>query len=342
MKRRGRPISEPPGGDVACSGVSGTSPNPAKLREAIAEAVWGHLSADDVPLFCDAAGMPAGPPDLDPWKSKRRYVRTRLIGLSGPELRKIAEAVIDQYDDQELAQLLAPTGVRGVDGELKNLIFAATGPKPRIVLRDAINNIIEIVEHADTCLIFDRALNHPGLTWDELVDWWADTSSIADSDPARSLYRRLRDSLSSPPERLLFKIYGERYRGTDGGQTPALITQVYLHYDPYTMRELATRSGEVLQRQRMDFLLLLADGSRVVIEVDGKQHYAEGDTASPRLYSEMVAEDRRLRLAGYEIYRFGGFELLDSPDAEQLLRDFFDALLTRHDAGPPATPPAAS
>jgi len=33
----------------------------------------------------------------------------------------------------------------GVAGDLKNLIFAADGPKPRIVLRDAINNVIEIV-----------------------------------------------------------------------------------------------------------------------------------------------------------------------------------------------------
>ena len=47
----------------------------------------------------------------------------------------------------------------------------------------------------------------------------------------------------------------------------------------------------------MDFLLLLPRGVRVVLEVDGKQHYAGGDTASPRLYSEMVSEDRGLRPA---------------------------------------------
>jgi very-short-patch-repair endonuclease len=108
------------------------------------------------------------------------------------------------------------------------------------------------------------------------------------------------------------------------------------------MRDLASRSGEVLKRQRMDFLLLLGDGSRVVIEVDGKQHYAVGDTATPRLYGEMVAEDRRLRLAGYEIYRFGGYELRDGPEAEQLVRDFFDALLSRHESRPAAVPSDAA
>ncbi|MER5708450.1 hypothetical protein [Streptomyces sp. NPDC002122] len=60
----------------------------------------------------------------------------------------------------------------------------------------------------------------------------------------------------------------------------------------------------------MDFLLLTPDRSRIVIEVDGVQHYADATgKASPRLYSEMVAEDRRLRLMGYDIYRFGGHEL---------------------------------
>jgi len=76
----------------------------------------------------------------------------------------------------------------------------------------------------------------------------------------------------------------------------------------------------------MDFLLLVPGGGRVVIEVDGKQHYAEGDAASPRLYSQMVAEDRRLRLRGYEVYRFGGFEL-SQPSAPTMLRTFFTDLL---------------
>ncbi|MGW6898852.1 hypothetical protein ACWGF2_19930 [Streptomyces sp. NPDC054919] len=42
----------------------------------------------------------------------------------------------------------------------------------------------------------------------------------------------------------------------------------------------------------------------------------------------MVAEDRRLRLAGYEIYRFGGWELTE-PGGEQLQENFFTQLLAR-------------
>ncbi|MER6434196.1 hypothetical protein ABT272_41970 [Streptomyces sp900105245] len=42
--------------------------------------------------------------------------------------------------------------------------------------------------------------------------------------------------------------------------------------------------------------------------------------------AEMVAEDRRLRLAGDEIYRFGGWERT----RPQLVQDFFTELFARH------------
>lgn len=125
------------------------TPNPAKLRDAIAETMWACVSAHDLEHVCDALGMPPGPEGANPWDSKRRYVRNRLIALSSAEVGDMARAVAEQYEDAELAALIGPAGVHGVDGELKNLIFAAHGPKPRIVLRDAINNVIEIVELAD-------------------------------------------------------------------------------------------------------------------------------------------------------------------------------------------------
>lgn len=63
---------------------------------------------------------------------------------------------------------------------------------------------------------------------------------------------------------------------------------------------------------------MLEQGVRIVIEIDGRHHYAvqDGQTpdryiASAQRYAEMVAEDRRLRLMGYEVYRFGGHEFVD-------------------------------
>jgi very-short-patch-repair endonuclease len=311
--------------------MTSPAPNAAKLREAIAETLY-CVSANDLAHVCDALGMPPGPADADPWNSKRRYVRNRLIALSPAEVVAMGRAVAEQYDDPALTSWLAPAGVRGVDGELKNLIFAAHGAKPRIVLRDAINNVIEIVEHADKCLVYDRALTDAGgLSWGALTSWWADTSPDAGDDPARTLFTRLRTSLASPAEKVLFNAYGVRYGTENGDQAPALIPQIYLHYDPYTVRELAARDGEALKRQRMDFLLLLPDNARVVIEVDGKHHYADGDVVSARRYAEMVAEDRSLRLTGYEVYRFGGADLHpEDADAPARTQRFFDELLDRH------------
>jgi hypothetical protein len=74
----------------------------------------------------------------------------------------------------------------------------------------------------------------------------------------------------------------------------------------------------------------------VVIECDGVQHYADDQVlanqrryANPRRYAEMVAEDRALRLRGYEVYRFGGYELQEA-GVEQRLDAFFDALDGRY------------
>ncbi|MEV7077806.1 hypothetical protein AB0N88_04500 [Streptomyces sp. NPDC093516] len=47
------------------------------------------------------------------------------------------------------------------------------------------------------------------------------------------------------------------------------------------------------------------------------------------IFAGMVAEVRRLRLAGYKIYRFGGYELT-APGNRQLLEEFFTELLARH------------
>jgi very-short-patch-repair endonuclease len=86
-----------------------------------------------------------------------------------------------------------------------------------------------------------------------------------------------------------------------------------------------------LPRQRMDFLLQLPR-RRVVLEINGIQHYADDDRhASPARYAEMVAADRELRLAGYEVYRFGGHEIADRRNAAAVLDKFFDRLLAAPD-----------
>ena len=216
----------------------------------------------------------------------------------------------------------------GVEGKVKNLIFAADGPKPKIVLADAVSNDIQIVENAEYCLVYSLDLPQTGLRWTDMVGWWATLNGTKPSlEIERSLYQRLLRSLDSKPEKTVFHTYYEKFRDAYQDKLPALIPQVYLHYDPYTIRELGGIPR--LGRQRMDFLILFSNYDRIVIEVDGKHHYSVGNTASPQKYSEMVAEDRKLRLAGYELYRFGAFEL-QGKSGKELVEQFFRKLLRKY------------
>jgi hypothetical protein len=217
---------------------------------------------------------------------------------------------------------------RGVAGAAKNLVFASNGPKPEIGFADAINNDIKILSNEDSCLVYDRPIRRDGLLWNEVVVWWAAREATTSTkDAARTLGARLQSSLASDGERNFFNSYFKLYRERLGDRLPALVPQVYLHYDPAIVKTLRHRDG--LKRQRMDFLLLLPNAHRVVIEVDGSQHFSQGGTPSLALYAEMVSADRELRLTGYEVYRFGANELV-GPQAVSTIERFFSGLWARH------------
>jgi hypothetical protein len=156
---------------------------------------------------------------------------------------------------------------RGPAGSPKNLIFASNGPKPEIGFSDAIKNDIVILSNATSCLVYDRPLTRDGLLWSDLVDWWRERPGVDSDDAVRTLGLRLRTSLASDAERNLFDTYFRLFRPKLADRLPALVPQVYLHYDPAVVKLLRHRAG--LPRQRMDFLLLLPNNQRVVIEVDG-------------------------------------------------------------------------
>lgn len=187
-------------------------------------------------------------------------------------------------------------------------------------------NDIVILSNAASCLVYDRPIRRDGLLWSELVEWWRAQDPTSD-EPARVLGERLDASLASDAERTLFSTYFKLYRSRLGDALPALIPQVYLHYDPAVVKLLRHRPG--LRRQRMDFLLLLPGHQRVVIEVDGSQHFSAEGKPSLALYADMVSADRGLRLAGYEIYRFGSNELVGA-NAPAEIEGFFDRLWALH------------
>lgn len=131
----------------------------------------------------------------------------------------------------------------GVGTPAKNLIFAANGPKPELVLRDAVNNDIEITRNGEYCLVFDQPIPADGLTYSQLIEWWRKRQGAPEDSPAREvgldLHNRLRASLDNNPVELrIFDAYAARYKD-HGFDIPALIPQVYLHFDPATPRPSA-------------------------------------------------------------------------------------------------------
>jgi very-short-patch-repair endonuclease len=296
------------------------------LQDAIAETIAGEEKAYDIVEMCKYFGLPTKEDD-DPKYSKRIYVLSLIKPQSESFLIDLATRVIERYQSDNLKIVLSRF-MGGVSGEIKNIIFAANGPKPELVLTDAVHNTVDIVANAQYCLVYNKPITSKGLLWSDLVSWWKEKRSGDSDQVERDLYARLKASLGSKVEEFLFYTYFKEFKTKLGENLPALVPQVYLHYDPKTLKELQGKRR--IPRERMDFLILFSDRSRIVLEVDGKQHYAQGDLASPQEYARMVSEDRKLRLRGYEVYRFGGFELTDSEAGKTILKEFFRVLFDKH------------
>jgi very-short-patch-repair endonuclease len=257
----------------------------------------------------------------------RGEFQTDLAQAISSVLSRDGYAIVQQGHESGFPLYAVVSTSRGVRGAPKNLIFGSVGPKPEIGFVDAINNDIVILSNESSCLVYDWPISRNGLLWSELVEWWQHREQLAAKDAAASLGRRLHASLASDGERNLFETYFRLYRKSLGDALPALVPQVYLHYDPAVVKTLRRREG--LARQRMDFLLLLPNQQRVVIEVDGSQHFSRDHEPSLELYAQMVSADRELRLAGYEVYRFGANELVGSR-SPRVIEGFFDALWALH------------
>jgi very-short-patch-repair endonuclease len=86
------------------------------------------------------------------------------------------------------------------------------------------------------------------------------------------------------------------------------------------------RGAMAMLNLRIDFLMLLPGGHRIVLEVDGRHHCATGRLADPSVYATTMRGDRDLKLARYDVFRFGAQELDEEQPAREMLHAFFDDL----------------
>ncbi len=261
--------------------------------------------------------------DLAPDEQIQRH----LVAAVDPHLRTTGVELRENgTSDGYPVFALTPVGLAS-NRRPKNLIFASSR-KPDLRFRNAVDNDIEIVGDLDHVLVYDRPISPDGLRWHDLQDWWQQTRQSADAQAAkRDLYNRMRASLpsNSQAQDNLFCLY-HRIFGSAVPRLPALLPEVWLHWDPKTVRD---RGPEALLRFRMDFLLLLPHGQRVVLEVDGSQHFTDRTK-----YANDMRADRELKLGGCEVFRFGTEELEQELRAIRVLEEFFTALFRRFDVTP--------
>ena len=89
-----------------------------------------------------------------------------------------------------------------------------------------------------------------------------------------------------------------------------------MHYDHKNKgyRQLS-KIDTGLKFQRMDFLILYK-GKRVIIEIDGKEHFENAEE-----YSKQCKYDRDMKFLGYDVFRLGGYELTHNFD--ETIKKFF-------------------
>ncbi|WP_326581590.1 hypothetical protein OIE69_44620 (plasmid) [Actinacidiphila glaucinigra] len=257
------------------------------------------------------------------------HAQRRFVDLANEHLQPVGALLRQEgeADGYPVFYLVQPG--RGTGRRPRNLIFASRG-KPDIRFTSAIDNDIEIAERADKVLVYDTPVGKDGLLWRDLLSWWQATRGTTDpGEASRGLYERMKASLppESPGQRHLFWLYHHLYKDVLH-EVPALLPEIWMHWDHKTVRE---RGENALQNLRMDFLMLLPGGRRVVLEVDGSQHFTRDGGAVPDSgkYAATMAGDRDLKFRGYEVFRFGHDELRDRDRARPVVADFFRQLLNR-------------
>ena len=201
---------------------------------------------------------------------------------------------------------------------VKYLIFG-TDKKPDIIINNVLDADIKVLSNADSCLIYNIPIGNT-LTKKDMINWWNSLPSMQGD-----LFERLCKPLGE-----IEKKFFQFYWGNSKETSPMLIPQVYLHYDPKTIKELVEiKNGEKrLVFQRMDFLMLV-NGNRIIIEIDGVQHYSTGDKPDKKKYANQVKYDRKMKFLNYDIYRIGGYELMDKFFDETVF-EFFSSIKKKY------------
>ncbi len=179
--------------------------------------------------------------------------------------------------------------------------------KIQLMIQDVVESDLTIIDDLkDLYMVFAENISEDGLTWGQLFEWWEKRNGKTRQD----LIRKLR-SVCNEPEKFFFDEYYSLYKDD---YYPAILPQVTISYSPILSKSDLEKLNIVPEhRYTMDFMVIPNKNTKIVIEIDGIEHYSYKNpdninVASTRLYAEQMKSDRKLKLKGYTIFRFGGHE----------------------------------
>ncbi|HHX69456.1 MAG TPA: hypothetical protein GX708_15600 [Gallicola sp.] len=96
-----------------------------------------------------------------------------------PQLKETNGSEIQNYQAVQIIYFDPIFTIKDIQSHnrIKNIIFSSIGPKPEIVLDDALENNIKIVNNEEYCLVYDEEIDNSNLSIKNLKTWWEKKNS---------------------------------------------------------------------------------------------------------------------------------------------------------------------
>lgn len=198
----------------------------------------------------------------------------------------------------------------------KNEIIFAAIQKPKGNI-DTINGFYNIYINDKNCYIYDKGknINDFGVKKEDIEEWCKEKGI-----PKDEFYKKIRNSIPTKAKEQIkfYDYYMEKIYNRDSKKNFFLFPEVYVNLN------INNGDGEP---QRADFMLVLPNKEKIIIEIDGIGHYADEYQqkwyASEKKYAKDREFDRNMIFKGYKVVRFSNYEIRDDI---RIVEKFFEEL----------------
>ncbi len=306
-----------------------------KIKNIAVELIWNSTTADDVPNLLKELGINETS-ELDPYDSKRRYLRDVFSRVSDKDFLKFCEELKGYYKDTsgteactneaqfqiDLSRFKSALNLLGAGYSRisnSNQLFFGALEKPDFWM-EADSGLLR--DRTDSSLIYKGPYRSDGILNSDLKKWF-DNSNLKIN--YSNLIGRLEESIKPKRELDFFRAYYSVFCKPNHN---ALLPQVWLNWEPISRQQRGSPSVP----QRFDFLWWGPNNKCAVIELDGSSHIETDGNPDETKYVHQIASDRDLTLRGFQVFRFGNKETAywkHGNILSQKISDFFDRLLEK-------------